>query len=298
MKQIYEVYWANEIKMKATNLLSTSKYVAFVEGKTDENFYSNRSEYYLRKSNTKYLAGKWIDEESLEPTGKNYVKDAYKWLSTSEQFQSYSKRLLYIIDRDYDLNLPEGISATPYHSFENYYFIEENIMKLFSHYGWGNPRTFIDLLQSVADKTLEYFLLVETISYIGNKDWYKYKCRQREMKYKICLNPSPSVNIYFEHIGKNNAAEIIYESSWLREVQLIKDKVLKNSKARKHFTELAGVYKAEIGNIRGHNALSFLEEYLHVSGMDKMFKDKMNDFIPELTLGAIFVDINGRDFNI
>ena len=152
----------------------------FVEGSTDERFYSATNISRLKEGNAKYFFTTQrdyeVDEEKI--VGKEAVLCMLKKIASESQFSTYYPRCIFIVDRDYEkdgignkgdfLSQEEKgkIGVTLGYSFENYFFLEKNLITLLKVIT-GSEEEYEKLnakIMTFVSETEKYFSAKYTIS--------------------------------------------------------------------------------------------------------------------------------------
>ena len=134
-----------------------SKYHVFVEGHSDEKFYST---FIYKKINSKIFPG---DVAYIKCNGKKGVFEICDYLLKKFNAIKNDKSKIFIVDRDYDgvLKCSEEtkgrITMTKYYSFENYAFVPENLEVLLDEVvSKNNKQLFKNLIDDFIEQISTY----------------------------------------------------------------------------------------------------------------------------------------------
>lgn len=262
----------------------------FVEGSTDENFYSSTSEENLSKC--AFYLHKIVDKTNLqdEYLGKKAVLYALKCISGDKILSKDLHKCMFIIDRDFEETidddlLPETEIAfkqlykTQGHSVESYLFHKNNIKNVLRYLSPSlNQNDFFDKLDEFVDVMCEYYAanaLITGITISNNivTPFYKHVYQREEIL----------------------SFDFSKENFWLGKQKAIAETESMRSQIEgRPLAQLAYDYrKEEIRNnsmlLRGHDAFEFLYQYLRqklnmkfdIFEADSHYKDLVKDLFVE-----------------
>ena len=242
----------------------TSNYV-FVEGSSDETFYSASNVPGLRDG--VYIFNVKEESDTKKEVGKEGVLHCYDQVKKAKNIGSSFKRCIFIIDRDYDPELlhtevslskddKDRLSMTYGHSFENYFLEKNNLKKLFSYYTLRNSlsendyKEYMEHFSQFANMASRYFAAKPTITHFYKAD------RQARSKYEEGYGID---SIFNNNIHVNEGIDIHKLQYELGNMMTY----IRNNRHEEYYEKI----KEEIGNdpelyIRGHNCYNHLERYL------------------------------------
>lgn len=229
----------------------------FVEGSTDEQFYGNTRIDTLR-NRAAYFYRKVKDEDSLpEYKGKEAVFYSLKRVCQNDQLSSEIDRCVFIVDRDFSDHISSSrvkLSASEYkrvlvtlgHSMENYFLEKNNVTILLQHFGI-DPIRFWNLFSDFAGAMSPYYALNAVITENYQKIRYRKKYTNAEI---LSFDFSKGENYWDGY------------DAMCEECQLIRAKLRQNPAFLQRASFLESKIRSNPRYIRGHDAYSFLEEYL------------------------------------
>lgn len=260
------------------------KYCIFVEGDTDEKYYSNCKHSFLNKNSAVYLCGPSMNSESTGLIGKKWVINAFKEMMAWEAKKEDRSRWIFIVDRDYEPAEITGINNTKYHSVESYFLTNENLKTIFSRLDPNKYNEFVRLGEAFANDFLDYFLLKTTIN-----AFYNYNK-------KIQVSMTTQHGMSFLISKKDN--EVTYEvaATYLADTKNMKAIIQSGQypKAEEYYNTLCAKYPPTLANIRGHNAIFFLKEYIKSQIQPDFTDDRLRGFFKILNLDIVFVNAFGE----
>lgn len=252
MIQRYNIYRVSEPQNR----------MIFVEGSSDYFFYSQTKNNEL-SHNTRYLFSVKGDytENDRKIVGKESVLYCLGYIGKRTELARTLSRCCFIIDRDYELGLSKSkskisdkdkkyVMVTKGHSFENYFFEETNLRKVFEECELNTEimNEFLQHLISFLSVSVNYFAAKAAITSFFNNVNVHYK------------------KIYGDNeifVRKGNASDGIDKSKLLVEYNNMMDYIRPRKELMKEYSEV----KKEIElnpalYIRGHNVFDYLAEYL------------------------------------
>lgn len=233
------------------------EHFVFVEGSTDEQFYGN-TRIEVLSSNAAYFYRRMKDEETLpEYKGKEAVFYSLKRVSENEKLSAEIDRCVFIVDRDFSdhiLSAKVKLKAADYkrilvtygHSMESYFLEPENVAKLLNKFG-ADPERFWELFSDFAGAISQYYALNAVIT-------ENYRTIRYRKKYS-------STDILSFDFSRGDDFWDGYDAM-LEECRLMKGKLGQNRMYLQRAAYLETRMRSNPRYIRGHDAFSFLEEYL------------------------------------
>lgn len=264
---------------------SINKFI-FVEGRSDETFYSNTNIRIL-KNNTKYF-WQYSNKDKVENlVGKEGVYVAYKQILEDQNLSKDLNKCLFIVDRDWDFELKSKnfqmnykdrnfFSITLGHSMENYFLEKENIKILFNKLSISNKskKYFEIMFTKFVYETADFFALKGAIVYAYNNH-IKFDYRKEYDFTKI-----------FDFSFLNETTFNYNRSGMKYEINKMKMGIKKSDKLMIIYDELYDLIIEKQRMIRGHDAFNFLKEYLYqihdiqikIHCSDKLLLSEINEF--------------------
>ena len=150
-----------EVYQKYLVMKNAHKYVVFVEGYLDKSFYQG---LLFNKLQCNFRG----DIYSLVCNGKQGVIDISNYLFEKQYLNSKSKKIINIVDRDFnalngfECKIKEKISLTKYYSIESYAFVNGNIEHILEYLKLSdkNKEHFINNLRKYLYDILDYEALL------------------------------------------------------------------------------------------------------------------------------------------
>lgn len=233
----------------------------FVEGSTDEAFYSSTSHDFFTKNKIKFL---YVGYNVIsEYKGKKAVVLATKVVE--KNYNRLKDKFVFIVDHD-DFGLEEYIgnvdkqylnmiTTLPVYSFENYYFHADNLEKsLCDHVETHKLEELKRDLDIFCEEIIDYFSLkaVKTASnslkgYSKLKDLYIYKFKYED---------KDIFNFQFYDKDYYNREAMIYEVSKLREI------ISGYPKAAKLYNKIRAEMASSKDSIKGKILFQYMKAYL------------------------------------
>ena len=244
------------MKFNALRIDPAVKRFVFVEGSSDERFYSKVKNPILQEK-TKYIFQDYAERNG----GKESVFFAYNKIKTDENLKTDFYKCVYIVDRDWDSSLKsvynwvtrkdeKYITITKGHSMECYFLEDENVKAIFSQYGIaGLYEDFYEVYKDFISKTTEYWALKAVVQYAFKSG---IRCRYKK-QYDFS-------NVFIFDFSKKQYMDFEKLDT---EVIRMKEAIENNEQLSRYFD----VWKNKIINeprlIRGHNLFDFLLTYLN-----------------------------------
>ena len=231
----------------------------FVEGSTDEQFYGS-TQVEILCDKTAYFYRKMTDDDSLpEYKGKEAVFYALKKVCRNEQLASEIDRCLFIVDRDFSDHISSTqtkLNATEYsrilitygHSMESY-FLEKNNVTVILEYFNADVNRFWELFSCFAEEMSPYYALNAVIT----ENYHTVRYRKTYTNDDICTFDFKKGDRFWDGYD-----------AMIEECRLMRSKIRKsqNSVMLQRATFLETKIRHNPRYIRGHDAYTFLEQYL------------------------------------
>ena len=229
----------------------------FVEGSTDEQFYGNTRIDILR-DRAAYFYRRMKDEDTLpEYKGKEAVFYALKRVSQNEKLSSEIDRCLFIVDRDSSEHISSTrvrLSAAEYkrvlitagHSMENYFLDKGNVTTLLRYF-CVDPIRFWDLFSDFAGAMSPYYALNAVIT----ENYQRIRYRKKYSNAEVLSFDFSKGDDYWDGFD-----------AMQEECQLMRAKLRQNPAYLQRVSFLEARIRSNPRYIRGHDAYTFLEEYL------------------------------------
>lgn len=231
----------------------------FVEGSTDEQFYGS-TQVEILCDKTAYFYRKMTDDDSLpEYKGKEAVFYALKKVCRNEQLSSEIDRCLFIVDRDFSDHISSArtkLNASEYkrvlmtygHSMESYFLEKKNVTVVLEYFNI-NPEHFWELFSCFAEEMSLYYALNAVIT----ENYKAIPYRKTYTNNDICTFDFAKGDRFWD--GYDNMLE---------ECRLMRSRLrqTRNPALLQRAVFLETKIRANPRYIRGHDAYSFLEQYL------------------------------------
>lgn len=259
LKQLFLDYYPVPGSIFEIALAKKCNKYCIVEGSDDRLFYSNvknrlgkilfNNTYFIYQKHTNY-------EKILE--GKERVLKSYQLIDNNNAFNKIRNKMFFIIDKDIDgmmKNIYGNISITKYYAFENYFFINDNLKKIFQFLKLTNNdyEKFEKILDYYINITKDFYKYSYTITF--NYDKLKYQKVKKYNDSEILLFTNNDYNLSISDFNKNRFINLIKMKEELAfkkniiDIYFLNDTMFKNS---------------SIYTIKGHHLYSLLEKYLSV----------------------------------
>lgn len=235
----------------------------FVEGRTDELFYSNLRNEKTAKPPAEYIIAlnNDLDSESCY-VGKTAVLEAFSEINKNDELRKDIGKCVFLIDRDYDginnykIKIPRKdrnkFTLTPYHSLECFLFDVDNLKTIFECL---NIRSYLEefrmMLENFARESETYFAYQGTItSCINlNKGIYYKKTYSSDEIFKFKFYESKTYEFNRDKLKT--------------ETELMRKSISMNDFAKQKFDMIYRNIRESCLNIHGHTIFSFLTQYLN-----------------------------------
>ena len=184
------------IQFKISNIINQKNVdkFCFVEGSSDELFYSTVSHHFFSKNKVKFLYVGYYDKSEYK--GKKAVVLATKVVI--KNFKKLAEKFAFIVDHD-DFGIDEFkdevegqylemLTVLPVYSYENYYFYNNNLDRVFCSIHLSNSQLleFKNHLDTFYDDITDYFSLkaVKTASHTLEKYKNLYNIKEYVPRFK------------------------------------------------------------------------------------------------------------------
>lgn len=285
----------------STNVIRNDEdidYICYVEGPTDEDFYGNINNISLSGKKLKFISGLTKrDAVNGQEIGKESVISSYYKVFSNSNFKSLLSKSIFIVDSDNYGLLSEYyeeeylnknvFNITNGYAFENYFFINDNIKKIFEYFNLSSDE------YEKFNKYLEKF--VQEVSYYNRlKSCTTIACKK--CKYQTYL-PSTSVEfLYGSKAGEKIKPSDIFNFDFTGKYNYYFRKNLMERQNKKieqviqdyniimdYFNNVSIKYENNVSYIRGHDVYNFLQVYL---------KQKFNiNISPKITENSKYMEI-------
>lgn len=257
--QVSDIYWT----MKINNIRNQKDvdYFCFVEGSSDERFYSLINHRFFSKNNIKYVYRGY--HEPGEYKGKKAVILATKVVDVG--FKRIKPKCVFIVDHD-DYGLQEYsddvgkkyldmITVLPVYSFENFYFQRENINQILDNLVGENEKKKILLaIEDFHSAITDYYALKAVKTAVHSMR--KYSMYKDVCYYKPIKKDDEIFNFNYMQLDC-----IDYESLSF-EVEELKTLIIPVDTLRELYEWNKGRISNNFDFIKGHTIYDFLMNYL------------------------------------
>ena len=257
LKQLFSDYYPIAGSTFEIALAKRFDKYCIVEGSDDRLFYSNikgnfgeklfNNTYFVYQKHSKY-------KKILE--GKKRVLKSYQLINNNKSFGNLKSKMYFIVDKDLDeIEHNKYISVTKYYAFENYFFIKENLKKIFLYLGLTNNDydNFESVLSYYIKLTQSFYEYSYTITY--NYNILKNNKLKRFEDREILLFTNNECKL-----TKND-----YTEKRFIDIEKLKDEVLYKKNLVEQYTLNSDIFKnSSIYTIKGHHLYSLLESYLKI----------------------------------
>ena len=271
----------------------------FVEGVTDEIFYSNLRNEKTSKPPAEYISAlnNGFDSESCY-VGKTAVLEAFSVINSDSVLKKDIGRCVFLIDRDYDginnykIKIPRKdrnkFTVTPYHSLECFLFEEDNLKNIFKCLNIGSClEEYRIMLEHFARESETYFAYQGTIT----------ACK--DMNLKIDYRKKYGLNEIFKFkFNKSNNYEF-NRDKLITETELMRKSISKNDLAKQRYDTIYKSIRESCLNIHGHTLFGFLTQYLNdIHGIRLSIKLENTNFVTIIDKIRIYMPIVYGDGHI
>lgn len=235
----------------------------FVEGRTDELFYSNLRNEKTAKPPAEYISAlnNDFDSESCY-VGKTAVLEAFSVINSNYVLKQDIGRCIFLIDRDYDdinnykIKIPRKdwnkFTLTPYHSLECFLLDDDNLKIIFDCL---NIRSYLEefrmMLENFARESETYFAYQGTITSCINLNigiYYKKTYSSDEIfKFKFYESKTYEFN----------------RDKLKTETELMRKSISMNDFAKQKYDMIYRNIRESCLNIHGHTIFNFLTQFLN-----------------------------------
>ncbi len=259
-RELQGVIHPHDLVVEFGEIFSKARYQSFVfvEGPTDEIFYTHTNRSELNKD-AYYQCGSLTKERFYEgKVGKDAVLYSLNRIVNDSKLSKSLHKCIFIIDRDFDdtfsketlpkcKNTEYTLYETKGHSVENYLFEEKNIGHVLRYINFQcNVNDFLDKFKDFTKEMSTYYAVNSEITRQSqNNAFYKHRYSLEEI-----LSFNFSKEDFW--IGRQKARE---------EIKLMQDVVLGNQWSKGFVENKQRLIEKNIMLIRGHDAFTFLYQY-------------------------------------
>lgn len=272
-------------------------YFCFVEGSSDENFYSHTNISILQNERCKYFFRRRDDTDYPELEGKESVLCCYHYITNNPSLGHMRNQCIFIVDFDFDglnskyFNLQhdedKNFTITKYHSIENYYVVSENLRTIFAYYNLtlDAARQFYDMIYNFACEVSEFFALKGSISATYNQKKKKFS---EGVTYKKRYEYSDIFRFNFNQSPP-------YEAELFKtELDAMRAAIANNKYAKDRYRFiLCRIQENPPLYIRGHNVYDYFKYYMLQKYNIRIIKDDLNKCISSFNIKIEICTANG-----